>query len=78
MKANCLILSNAAEMDKADDMNLKVNPIYIKRAFLFNINDVEWAALNSDNNIEMSVRMSVVTIEFDNTIWEKLKLKFNA
>lgn len=78
MKAQCLILTNSREMEKAEDMNLNCNPIYAKRDFLFDINDVNWAGITIDRNIEMSVNMTVVTVEYEVDLWNKLKLRFNA
>ena len=78
MKANCLILSNSAEMQKADEMNLPCQPIYKKVDLLFDINEVDWATLDADGNIELFVKMTMFTIEFNNDIWSKLKIRFNA
>lgn len=83
MIAKLLIISNIDEIDKVNEENEKYGlnkeipkSKLITTDFLFNLKDIKFAYLNSDNEIVINIHGEMLNLEFNNDIWNELVNNF--
>jgi hypothetical protein len=71
MMLQYLIIDNTKQIEDADRLGLPIpKEVYAKRKIVVDINDILYARITRDNNIEINILDDFYTVIYDKDVWD--------